>query len=115
VIQEKNHNHLEIYNKWLHAINKRLTDDKITASMIKCNKGFTTLVVNTWEHVLSKDRALPNSWISVREVLVGKLVGRDGPRSRALESHTTVSLVRCVNAFSLTLVLTIRLQRAIWG
>ena len=71
VIQEKVHNHLEIRNKWLNAIDKRLTDDKITASTIKRNKGFTTLVVNTWEHVLSKDGALPNSWINVHEVLVG--------------------------------------------
>ena len=71
VIQGRNHNHLEIRNKWFHTINKRLTVDKINASTIKRNKGFTTLVVNTWEHVLSKDGALPNSWISAREVLVG--------------------------------------------
>ena len=71
VIQGRDHNHLETRNKWFHAINKRLTVDKINASTIKRNKGFTTLVVNTWEHVLSKDGALPNSWISAREVLVG--------------------------------------------
>jgi ribonuclease HI len=71
VIQGRNHNHLEIRNKWFHAINKRLTTNKINASTIKRNKGFTTLVVNTWEHVLSKDGTLPNSWISAREVLVG--------------------------------------------
>jgi hypothetical protein len=45
VIQEKNHNQQEIRHRWLRVINTRLTEDKITASMIKQNKGFTNLVV----------------------------------------------------------------------
>lgn len=48
-----------------------MRNDKITASKIKRNKGFTRLVVNTWENVLTKERDLPNNWISMREVLVG--------------------------------------------
>jgi len=71
VIQEKDHTPQEIRSRWLRAINTRLTDDKITATKIKRNKGFTNLVVNTWEPVLSKERDLPNEWIYSREVLVG--------------------------------------------
>jgi len=71
VIQEKVHNYQGIRNRWLRAINTRLTDDKIIATKIKQNKGFTNLVVNTWEHVLSNERDLPNNWINLREVLVG--------------------------------------------
>jgi len=75
VIQEKNHNHQEIKARWLYIINSRLTNDKIAASKIKRDKGFTLLVSNTWEKVLSKESNLPNNWINVREVLVGS-----GPR-----------------------------------
>jgi len=71
VIQEKNHNNQEIRLRWLHVINLRLTEDKIAASKIKRNKGFTILVSNTWEKVLSKENDVPNNWITMREVLVG--------------------------------------------
>ena len=71
VIHRKIHNQQEIRLKWLHVINSRLTNDKITASKIKQNKGFTRLVVNTWENVLTKERDLPNNWISMHEILVG--------------------------------------------
>ena len=71
VIHGKIHNQQQIRSKWLHAINSRLTNDKITASKIKRNKGFTRLVVNTWEKVLTKESDLPNNWISMHEVLVG--------------------------------------------
>jgi len=53
---------------WAHS---RLTEDKIAASKIKRNKGFTILVSNTWEKVLSKENDVPNNWINMREVLVG--------------------------------------------
>ena len=71
VIQEKNHNNQEIRLRWLHVINLRLTKDKIAASKIKRNKGFTILVSNTWEKVLSKENDVPNNWINMHEVLVG--------------------------------------------
>jgi len=71
VIQEKEHNDQEIRSRWLCTINIRLTDDKIIATKIKHSKGFTNLVVNTWEHILSKERDLPNNWINLHEVLVG--------------------------------------------
>jgi len=59
-----------------HDINTRLTNKKqshhkIIAMKINRNKGFTSLVVNTWEHVLRKGRDLPNNWINISEVLVG--------------------------------------------
>src|SRR5260221_6863393 len=70
VIQEKNHSESEIRSRWLRVINRRLTNDK-NAAKKKRKKGFTNLVVNTWEQVLSKERVLPNNWINTREVLVG--------------------------------------------
>ena len=62
----------EIKARWLRAINARLTNDKITATRIKREKGFTNLVVNTWEQVLNKSGDLPNYWLNNREVLVGR-------------------------------------------
>jgi ribonuclease HI len=76
VIHQLQHSNQEIRSRWLSVINSRLTEDKIVASKIKRNKGFTNLVVNTWEHVLSRERDLPNEWIQRREVLVGS---RPGP------------------------------------
>ena len=72
VIQERQHNENEIKARWLRAINARLTNDRITATRIKREKGFTTLIVNTWEQVLNKSGDLPNNWLHIREVLVGR-------------------------------------------
>lgn len=57
-----------------HTINMRLTKDKIIAAKIKRNKGFTNLVLHTWEHVLACESNLPNDWINMREVLVGSRI-----------------------------------------
>jgi len=62
-------------SRWLHAINTRLTNDKIIAQKIKRNKGFTKLVENTWEKVLTNERDIPNDWTNVHEVLVGSRPG----------------------------------------
>jgi len=62
----------EIRTRWLRAINERLTTDKINATMIKRNEGFTKLVVDTWEQALKKERELPMNWINLSEVLVGR-------------------------------------------
>ena len=51
---------------------KRLTNDKITTMREKRKDGFTTLVVDTWEQGLNKDRELPINWINHSEVLVGR-------------------------------------------
>ena len=71
VIQGKTHSQQEIRAKWLREINTRLTDDRITATKVQRNKGFTKLVENTWEHVLHREGDLPNEWLNSREVLVG--------------------------------------------
>jgi ribonuclease HI len=71
VIQRKDHNDQEIRAKWFGVINTRLTDDRIIATNIIRNKGFTNLVVNTWEQVLTKEGDIPNNWLNSREVLVG--------------------------------------------
>ena len=77
VIQERQHTTNEIHNRWLRAINTRLTDDKITATKIKKDKKTIQKVKHTWEHVLKKQTDLPDDWITSREVLVGR-------RARAL-------------------------------
>ena len=71
-IQGKIHSETEIRERWLHEINERLTTDKIMATKIKRDNGFTTLVVKTWEQALQKQRGLPLNWINISEVLVGR-------------------------------------------
>lgn len=53
------------------AINKRLTDNKITATRIKRTKKKLDQVRDTWEDVLTTQGDLPNMWMNNREVLVG--------------------------------------------
>jgi hypothetical protein len=56
VIQEKNYSENEIRGWWHQVINRRLTDDKITATKIKRDNGFTRLVVDTWsKHWVKKE------------------------------------------------------------
>ena len=78
VIQGIQHSRSETEGRWLCVINARLTTDKITATKIKRDKGFTNLVVNTWEQALEKRRGLPPNWIHYNEALVG----RTAPRTR---------------------------------
>ena len=72
VIQEITHSAEEAQKRWYKAINRRLTDDKITATMIKRHEPFTQLVEATWEETLKKSSDLPTGWITHREVLVGR-------------------------------------------
>ena len=71
VIQEKVLNEQGIKNRWLRAINERLTTDRLTAHKSKRDKKFTTLAKNTWEKVLRRNGTLPLNWFRNREVLVG--------------------------------------------
>jgi ribonuclease HI len=71
-MQGKTHNMNKIEGRWLRSINERLTTNKIQATTIKCSKGFTKLVVKTWEQALSKECELPIKWIYDSEVLVGR-------------------------------------------
>ena len=79
-MQGKTHNANEIKGRWLRSINERLTTDKIQATTIKRNKGFTELVVKTWEQALSKECELPIKWIYDSEVLVGRTAQRTQER-----------------------------------
>jgi len=58
--------------RWLQAINKKLTINKITATRIKRNQEYTKLVINTWEKALEKEEELLPNWIVRNEVLVGR-------------------------------------------
>jgi len=71
VIQNKTHTAQETKSRWIKAINRRLTDDKITATKIKRNEPFTRLVEATWDKLLRKSSDPPRNWILNREVLVG--------------------------------------------
>jgi len=71
VTQAKEHSDDEIKGRWLRVINERLTINKITATRVKRKDGFTTLVVNTWEQALEKERGLPPK-LNHSEVLVGR-------------------------------------------
>ena len=75
VIQEKTHTTLEIERRWLTAINKRLTNDKLTATKVKRDNAHVHKVKLTWEAVLKKNGELPDRWMQHREVLVGTRVG----------------------------------------
>src|SRR6266404_2890728 len=74
VIQGKNLTRSEINARWLKAINRRLTNDKIATTKIRRDKPFTNLVIATWEEVLKKHTVLPFRWLHNREVLVGMRV-----------------------------------------
>ncbi|KAI9510721.1 hypothetical protein F5148DRAFT_1010542 [Russula earlei] len=61
-IQGRTHTIREMNTRWEKSINKRLTNDKITAKLVE----------NTWEGVLLKQMDLPPDWLQNREVLVGR-------------------------------------------
>jgi hypothetical protein len=71
-IQDKSHAAQEASSRWLRQINRRLTDDKITATKIKRDKASTRLVNDTREQLLAKDTELPTDWLYSPEVLVGR-------------------------------------------
>ncbi|KAI9437106.1 hypothetical protein F5148DRAFT_989577, partial [Russula earlei] len=52
VIQEHSHTEQEVCTRWHHAINTRLTNDRITASFTKRDKRALNTVRDTWEQVL---------------------------------------------------------------
>ena len=72
VIQEVQHSAEEAERRWYKVINRRLTEDKITATIIKRTYPYTRLVETTWEDALRKNSNLPRGWMHNREVLVGR-------------------------------------------
>jgi hypothetical protein len=75
VIQERTLSEPEIKARWINAINRRLTKDKIIVTKIKHNKETARKVRSTWKPVLKKTQDLPNNWMQNREVLVGRRAG----------------------------------------
>jgi hypothetical protein len=74
VIQGRNHTDREIATRWLHIINRRLTEDKIIMTKIKHDTAAEQLVKHTWEDVLKTQGELPSRWLHQREFLVGRRV-----------------------------------------
>jgi len=72
VIQEKTLSDREIRARWRHAINERLTIDKVTTTKIIRTDKFMKLVEMTWEPALRKEGEIPANWMKDREVLVGR-------------------------------------------
>ncbi|KAI9509579.1 hypothetical protein F5148DRAFT_978078, partial [Russula earlei] len=66
------HQEGETHTRWLHAINMRLTNNKITTTLIKRDKRVFKLVRETWEHIFRKTMDLPNDWIFNYDILVGR-------------------------------------------
>jgi len=44
-------------------LTNNVTENKVIATKIKNVKGFSNLVVNTWEKVLKKYTEIPNEWL----------------------------------------------------
>jgi hypothetical protein len=65
VIQEKAHTEEETTARWYKAINRRLTDDKITATIIKREKPECTSQNEKHQHdhrfIADKDHVVPTS------------------------------------------------------
>jgi hypothetical protein len=72
VIQGRNHETTEVTKRWRDNINKRLTEDRITTTVIKQDKTSIHRVRSIWKGVLEKTWALPNNWLYNQEVLVGR-------------------------------------------
>ncbi|KAH9929188.1 uncharacterized protein B0H18DRAFT_1093996 [Fomitopsis serialis] len=89
VIQSNGEHHSsknEITNKWLNAINERLTIDcKMTNNKKYGKKALKpALVESTWKGVLKNEKYLPYDWTTGK---VGVLVGIEPERSRTGERH----------------------------
>ncbi|KII84387.1 hypothetical protein PLICRDRAFT_74436, partial [Plicaturopsis crispa FD-325 SS-3] len=65
------HSKAEIHNRWLHAINTRLTLDRAMTDRKKYgNKALPSqMVLNTWSGTLMNEDALPDDWIRQTGVL----------------------------------------------
>ncbi|KAJ7090494.1 hypothetical protein C8R44DRAFT_648166, partial [Mycena epipterygia] len=64
----------EIHNKWLHAINERLSLDRILTKQSKYAKAISlrpSLVLQTWSSTLKDEEGLPENWLKEPKVLVG--------------------------------------------
>ena len=63
----------ETFNRWTHALNKRLTTDRILTNSERFKKKAIDrkLVKNTWKNCLKNEEDLPANWPTAKGVLVG--------------------------------------------
>jgi len=59
VIHLTEHSDQEIERRWLHNINRRLTDDKIIATRIRRDEPTKNLVKHTWEPMIRTEEEAP--------------------------------------------------------
>ena len=74
----REHSESETYNRWKHAINKRLTIDRALTNKERFRKKAINekLVKATWRNCLQNEEDLPANWSSLKGVLVGIRVRR---------------------------------------
>ncbi|KAH9161884.1 hypothetical protein EDB89DRAFT_1812507, partial [Lactarius sanguifluus] len=64
-IRDKTYTEREIEQTWLRAINRRLSEDRMTATKLLKKPYYINIVKNTWNQALSKrHRDLPEDWIN---------------------------------------------------
>ena len=70
--REQWHSTEEIQNRWLYAINKRLTlDQAMTNKKYETKAISAQTVLSTWSGTLHDELSLPDDWINLPGVLVG--------------------------------------------
>jgi len=70
--REQWHTAREIQNRWVCAINKRLSLDQAMTSRKYETKAISTQIVQcTWSGTLKNELSLPENWINYSGVLVG--------------------------------------------
>ena len=74
----------EIYNRWTHTINKRLTTDRALTNGTRFKKRAmdAKLVQKTWRGCLKNEEDLPTDWYRLKGVLVGIASTRPQRRDR---------------------------------
>jgi len=95
---QKFHSEREIHNRWVQAMNSRLTIDSLSTNTKKFGRKATKarIVLQTWEGCLLRNGELPRNWCGKKGVLVGIAPVRrerrrwSSPRPSA-ESHTVPS------------------------
>ncbi len=70
-IRGTKHSPTQIKARWMKVINNRLTTDRITATKIKREKSFSTLVNETWKEALKQKNIYHRNWLQRREVFSG--------------------------------------------
>ena len=74
----------EIFNRWSHAINKRLTIDRALTNDKRFGRRALQgkLVKATWKRCLKNEEELPDNWVHLKGVLVSISATRPRGRNR---------------------------------